>query len=408
MDPASKDIYHQDAPPPLARRRKRWMTSRSAAGAAGAPPPASTTYTQAAAGRGQRPDPGLHHDHRVRTRRRRSDHSPQVATMNRALWMAVTAVVLLYLMVLAVYVVLGRTQAKQKPVAVAAKAKEAARTATAPLATADGARPIEDDIRAWKNARRFTTEGAAAAAAGQVEAGMAKLRAALEQSPDMTRARLELARSLVTTKQFQEAEALLRQVLAADPESAEARMALAATYIALGQPAGALALARWELDSDPYSATAHDLAATALLSLGEPAEAITHLRRLVSLNRDDLIPQNNLGMAYLQVKDYRSALATFREVLKSDPGNSAAYYNIAVSHARQGQALDAVNILREASRKFGSTFVLTWTQSTDFDNIRGDGLFSRFVDSGAVTSEAETVEAEAVEADAAVPAPPAP
>jgi Flp pilus assembly protein TadD len=397
MESPSKDIYHQDVPPPLARRRRRWFENRRPGATVSAP--ASEAYRNTVNGQGPRPEPGLHPDHRMRRRRRRSEHAPQASMVNRMLWVGIGTVVVVYLALLGASVLRARLRPPPRPVVV----PEAAPAAKLPDLPSRGT-PVADDVRTWKNAVRLATEGANASAAGKLDEAQGKLTEALQLAPDLVRARLELASLLVHRKQFDEAEALLRNVLAADPESQAARLQLARVYAQSGRDADALTVARWIIESDNYSVEAHELAAQSLLKLEQPVEAITHLRRLVGLNRDDLIAQNNLGVAYLQVKDYRAALLAFRDVLKADEGNSVAHYNIAVCHARQGQAAEAVDVLSRAALKFGSTFVLTWTQSGDFDAIRGEGVFRKFVDEGAQPAEKPPVSAEA-DADGVMPTP---
>lgn len=181
-------------------------------------------------------------------------------------------------------------------------------------------------------------------------------------------------------------------------------MELANLFLSSGAFADALVMAQWALEGDPYSLAAHEIAASALLQMEDPAGAITHLRRLTSLNRDDLVAQNNLGVALMKVRSFKEAIATFRGILRVDPGNSVAFYNMAACQAQQGNAIEAVALLGEAAGKFGSTFVLTWAQSRDFDPIRGDERFVRFVARGA-QGDAPAADASGPESPAEVPSP---
>lgn len=387
MDPSSKDIYHQDVPPPLARRR-RWFEGRRPAAPSGTP--ASEAYRNTLAGQSSRPESGLHPDHRVRRRRRRSEHAPQTSRANRMLWFGVAAVAALYLALLGAFK--AWTRLHPPPPAPAPAPAPVVVESTGPAELP----PLAEQLQGWKRAIRFAAEGERALEAGRLDDAEARLTQALKEDPDFHQAQLGLARVLVQQKKTVEAETLLRRVLSADPERMPARLALVSIYAAEGRHADTLAMAQWILEADSYSIEAHEYAAQAFLGLEQPVEAITHLRRLVGLNSDDLIARNNLGVAYMKVKDHRAALATFRDVLKEDPGNSVAYYNMAVCHARQNQAAEAVDLLGRAARKFGSSFVLTWTQSSDFDPIAGDPAFRRFVEEGARPPEQP--------ADATVPA----
>lgn len=397
MESPSKDIYHQDVPPPLARRHRRWFQQRAAPAA----PPASDPYRGSAPGRDPRFDVSARQEQRARRRRRRSEHAPQTTMANRILWIGISLVVGLYVVLLGASMV--RARFRPPPPVVEAPVDPAPATP----ADATAAPPIAEAMATWKNALRLAREATTAADAGKPEEAQAKLADALAASPDLVRAELELARLLIQKKQYGEAETLLRKVLSADPESQSARMALAGMYAAAGRHEEALLAARWILEADSYSVEGHELAAQSLLNLNQPSDAIAHLRRLVGLNRDDLIAQNNLGVAYMKVKDYRAALVTFRDVLKADAGNSMAYYNMAVCHAQQARAEEAVEVLVQASVKFGATFVLTWTQSSDFDAVRHVGVFADFVDRGArppETAPSATAEADAAGGSAGEPA----
>lgn len=394
MDLPPKDIYHQEIPPPLARRRRLFGgPPRSSLDPASAVPPPGATRP----GQGLRHDPGLHHDHRVRLRRRRSDHTPQAVSFNRVLWVSVAGLVLMYFGALGFLSLRARRAHHAPPPAPAPAA-----AAVSPSATA--APPLEsiaDDIQNWRKAQKLAEEGAGLADQQKLQEARERLRAALELDPHHAYAQTEMARVLFREKSFAEAEGLLRSALAAAPDAALPRLTLANAYLAGSYYSNALAVARWILEDDPYAVEAHGVAANALLGMDDPAQAIAHLRRLVTLNRDDLAAQNNLGVTLMKVQDFKTAQATFREILRSDANNSVAFYNLAVCHAKQGNVVDAVDTLSTASEKFGSGFVLTWTQSGDFDSIRSDARFAQFLQAGAAPLAKPAPQAGAVAAPAA-------
>jgi len=383
VDPDKKDMYHRDEAPPLARKSYPLPAS----------PEPPRPYLQAGAG----PAPHTHHAHRTRVRRRRGEHSSRVTLFNKLLWLSLGGVVLLYA------AALGYTQYKAKRRAAHAPPPAAAPEKPAiPLATrTDQPTPIANDIKNWKQALILTSEGSAEAEAGH-SGGEAKLRRAIELAPELLAARLELARFLEHKQDYAGAEAELRRVLARDPERTTARLQLASVFLSGGQPENALAAARWVIEADPFSEDAHEIAASALTALNKPQDALSHLRRLATIKRDDPTVQNNLGVALMAINDYRNAQNIFRTVLQSDPGNSVAFYNLAVSHARQQAVTECVETLTQASRRFGSAFVLAWAKSEDFAPIRDDPRFQQFIEFGAShpTPPAETNETAAAEAPA--------
>lgn len=337
----------------------------------------------------------MHPDHRVRLRRRRGEHHGRAALVNKLLWIGLLLVVLVYGVILVYFTLKARSRSPvaSAPVAVAAPGP----VLSAPVAPRPDQRPLGDEIKDWKRAQVLVREAAAMISGDNLPMLEDRLRKALELAPEHQQARELNARLLERKQQHADAELAWRAVLARDPERVEARVRLADTLLASQRPDEALIAARWALEGDPYSAAGHQIAASALNELKQPQEAITHLRRLASMNREDLAVQNNLGVAYLAVRDYAGALAIFREVLRADPNNSVAFYNLAVCHAHRNSVDESVDVLKQAAQKFGHPFVLAWTQSTDFDPIRTQGRFIDFVDRRDETPPAFVPEADAVE-----------
>lgn len=360
MDQEQKDIYSVDEPPPLARRRP----------AASEPSSAFRRFEARAVPRVQR-------EEQTRVRRRRHRQTENGESPGRFVWFAVVLVVVVYCAALALSVL--KTRHKPDLTAPANAPPPPVAAPAGPVYNA-GPHPVRDEILSYKKALVFLRDGTADIDAGRLESAEKHLRDASELAPGIIALHSELARLYELKQDFAGAEKEWRVVLANNPESLSARLRLASVFLLGGQPANALETAQWALESDPYSVEGHQIAASALTSLKQPSGAIAHLRRLVSGNQDDLVAQNNLGAAYLAVNDYGNALKIFHDVLRVDPGNSVAFYNIAVVHARRGNVADAVDTLVQAARKLGATFVLTWTQSEDFDPIRAGAAFQRFVE----------------------------
>ena len=73
------------------------------------------------------------------------------------------------------------------------------------------------------------------------------------------------------------------------------------------------------------------------LSTDEPGAAIGHLKRAVRLGQDDLGTLNNLGAAYLQTGNLKRAEKTFKSVLKQDPDNKLANFNLSLVYEDWGE-----------------------------------------------------------------------
>lgn len=59
-------------------------------------------------------------------------------------------------------------------------------------------------------------------------------------------------------------------------------------------------------------------------------------------------PHNNLGLAYLEKKDYDRAMAEFRETLRLKPTAEKAYLNIGQIYEEKGQIEDAIYNYKKA------------------------------------------------------------
>ncbi|MBW7908134.1 MAG: tetratricopeptide repeat protein [Kiritimatiellae bacterium] len=391
MESDPKNIYRVDMHVSPSRRRLQEEEDRSASPK---PPPLFGPSDAGAPSRSER---------RRRRRSSRRQHPDDVArSSNKWIWAGLTLVVLLYCAALAFNMFRERRQrstaSPNAPVAAAPTATGG--SPSSPQTPVQASPTVTEDIASLKKALSLVNSVASNRDAERASAEEDILRRAIDLAPDLTEAHRELARLLERKKDYEGAEAEWRAVLSRSPDSVAARVRLAAVFLAGGQPANALEMARWALEDEPYSNESHAIAAAALSELQRPREAIVHLRRLVAIDRDDLAAQNNLGVAYLTIADYREALLVFQEVLRRDAGNSVAFYNLAVCYARQALARDSIETLKLAERKFGRPFVLSWTQSADFDPIREGAEFRGFVGSGSTASsdakQAPSAEGEAV------------
>lgn len=376
MDAGKKDIYRTDEPPLLVRRRPAYS---------GLNP--SSAYQRAEHSAFPRPHP----EPRARVRRRRGEHNSTVVGLNKLMWLGLLALVGVYGIFLIYANRKGLFLAKPPPPPPVEVPAVAPTPAIAGPVFLDV--PIESDIKNWKRALGLTRDGVVQLEAGKIAVAAERLQQAVELAPDLLVAREELARFWERERNYPNAEREWRAVLARDPEKSAARIRLAAVYLAAGQNESALDAARWALETDPYAKEALDIAASALLALRQPQEAVGFLRRLVAIDRDDPSVRNKLGLAYLSLNDLKNAESTFRDVLRMDAANSVAYYNLAVTCARRDAAADAVDLLMEASRRFGVPFVLAWTKSADFDPIREHPAFRAFIEQSTATPETVAVAA---------------
>lgn len=329
---------------------------------------------------------------------RRRRQNKQMSKGNKMLLLLLTLILIGYLVVLGVTLYRGHV-AQPPPAAadpaepvepVAPVAETEASAAVIPEEVAllpDGDPPAqvaleetedtEISIERWRAATDAIRAVRPLLERGHVDRAIEHLEAALEQSPDLLSAKLALADLYAERERYGEARDLYKQVLDADPFTEGGRIKLARSLQALRDNEAALAIALWLLEEDPLREEPNQIAAMAYMAMNQVAEAVPHFRRQLSINRDNVRAQHNLGVAYSRLGDHRRAVNLFQEVLASDPGNAIAHYNLAVSFVKQDQPDEAVEVLTEAAERFGLRFVSAWLRSRDFDPVRDLPAFER-------------------------------
>ena len=68
----------------------------------------------------------------------------------------------------------------------------------------------------------------------------------------------------------------------------------------------------------------------------------------MTINPDDVLANNLIGLYWLNKNDADKAVAQFEAALKKEPSNPAAYYYMAIVAQRQGDNQTALNHLRKA------------------------------------------------------------
>jgi tetratricopeptide (TPR) repeat protein len=370
MEP-SKDIYHKEVVPFLARRKKQHARQQEER--------ISSLAATPALGPGQA---GQFAARRAKSHRS-SHHRPQRAVFERVLWTLLGASVGVYLAALGLSFVIHRTS---KPAAATSTSAPPAASAAAtpadakqdPAASAATGDDLLLDIRRWTKANELYETGMRLSAGKQPGRAVEKMQQALEESPNLIDAHVELANLYVAEKNFASAEEHLRAALSSAPGLVRARLMLAEVLAAQGRFEDSLAAARWVLESDPYSLAAHQCAATAYVNLGQPSAAIDHLKRLVVTDPHNLVAQNMLAQSYTRLGQHAKALAVLRELQTLDASNPMTYYNLAVCYAQQNMAQQALDVLAQSAGLFDRQFVLSWMESREFDPIRGEAGFSAF------------------------------
>jgi len=240
---------------------------------------------------------------------------------------------------------------------------------------------IREAVTRWKDALSHVERSRTARERGADLTSVAeRLEETLVNSPSLLDVQAELADVYVELKRYDDAYAMYVSILESNPQDYEVRLKLAQVLAGMQQHRAALAMAQWLLEADAFAEQPNYVAALALLQLGQVNEAITHLRRLVSLNRENLIYRNYLAVALMRLGQHEQAETVLRDVLAEDPSNSVVYYNLAVSYAQQENAQAAVDMLQSAAQQFGMPFVMAWFESRELDPIRDTPAFQALRD----------------------------
>jgi tetratricopeptide (TPR) repeat protein len=377
MEP-NHDIYRKEDPPPFKKRRRR---SSSEGQPSGNIPSASP-----------RPDSAPRDDKTPRIenwgaltpqREHRSRTTRGTDRTNRLLWIGLAAVFGIYVIFLAVSVLRGKkTASAASELAQTAGSAQATAMPTGTTATAEAPFGIADKIAAWNHVPDTLLDAQSLLDQGSVEQAESKLEHALESTPHVSRLQIKLSQILIQRKQYDKAKALLVDVLESNPEDSTARLMLAGVLDQQTNYPAALAVAKWILETDPNSIEANGIAANAYLNTDRKGLAVTHLRKIVVLQRDNPFAQNKLAMTYTQMGEYVKAIQLFNEVLANNTADSMTYYNLAVCYAKMSDADQAVETLTRAMSLFGRDFVSIWIQSPDFDKIRNESIFMALQTSG--------------------------
>ncbi|WP_243337131.1 fused MFS/spermidine synthase [Anaeromyxobacter soli] len=175
---------------------------------------------------------------------------------------------------------------------------------------------------------------------GDYENAIALYRAALQASPLLVEASVDLGRVLALRGRTADATAALREALAEDPALAPAHRMLADILQAEGLTGEAAEHYEDALQVSPLDATLRDRFAVSLAMLGRTGDAVAQLRRAVELAPDLAAPKQHLALLLAtdaSLRDppeaVRLARAAVEEAGDRDPGSLET---LAVAYAATG------------------------------------------------------------------------
>jgi arylsulfatase A-like enzyme/Tfp pilus assembly protein PilF len=201
--------------------------------------------------------------------------------------------------------------------------------------------------------------------AGQVEAAIAELDAALRIDPRYAEALLSLGDAMLTLRQFDKAAEYYRGAAALREHFMDAYARLGRALQDGGHVEDALTAYRKALDLSPGYADVHAEIGELLLRQNQVPEAIRHLREAVRLKPNLGTALNHLGIALAQQGQVAEAKEAFRKATQIADAAAEAYYDLGVATGREGNTAEAV-ALYERSFELNPASMLTVEALTSF------------------------------------------
>ena len=133
------------------------------------------------------------------------------------------------------------------------------------------------------------------------------------------------------------AEAAFRQVMAIDPSYADGPVNVARAQLQEGDVDTAIPLLEQALELQPGLARAHFFLGTARRSRGEYDEAMSHFEAARDAYPRDRVVLGQIGRLHFLQRRFGDAIETFKEVLRIDPEDLLAHYNLMLSYQGAGE-----------------------------------------------------------------------
>lgn len=134
------------------------------------------------------------------------------------------------------------------------------------------------------------------------------------------------------------AEAAFLKVTEMDPDYADGWVNVGRGRIQEGNMEAAEQVLRKALEVDSHLAKTHFFLGTALKSLGRYDEALEHLRTAASQYPRDRVVLNQTGRILFLKRQYSEAVTEFQKVLKIDPEDLQAHYNLMLCYQGLGNS----------------------------------------------------------------------
>jgi tetratricopeptide (TPR) repeat protein len=157
---------------------------------------------------------------------------------------------------------------------------------------------------------------------------------AVVAQPELIRARVYLADSLMAQHKLDEAVREFRQILSIDQDNNEAHNNLGMIYNSQGLKQEAVKEFRLSLATNPAQAMPHTQLAKIFMEAHQLPDAVAELTQAVRFDPGNANAHNGLGVALAQMGDYEKALEQFSDAVKIDPADQGARMNLALVQSK--------------------------------------------------------------------------
>ncbi len=189
--------------------------------------------------------------------------------------------------------------------------------------------------------------GVAYIATHKEQEGEAFLRSAIALQPDNTKAHLQLA-ILLSTSKAEEAELVYRQALKNDPTLAEAWWGLGNLHFHKKDFSEAERYYRQALQHNPNSPDYYHSLAQALIESTGYEEAKACCKKAIAIDSTCVGAHCSLGVIQLRLQNYADAEESFRRALAIKPDFREAWYNLGNLFKEQFRYSEAIDSYKEA------------------------------------------------------------
>ena len=161
------------------------------------------------------------------------------------------------------------------------------------------------------------------------------------------------ARTVMRTADWKNELTLFQKSVAAAPDNARARASLGSTLYDLERYDEALNEFRHAVRVNPSYAPGWSGLARTEGKLGHLKEAMDAINNALDIDPDNAVYYNSLGMLQFQARDYMNAVGSFREVLQIRPRHLHARFNLGLALYQLGDFEGAVKEFTELENKDG-------------------------------------------------------